>query len=237
MKLEKINENQIRCTLTRQDLEERNIRLSELAYGSAKTRELFAEMMTEASRKLGFTVEDEPLMIEAVPMNAERIVLIITKVENPDELDTRFSNFTQGAGGSCPHMQQAQNTSPVSARDILDIFEGLMKDGKSDQKPAVTVQDASQLYYFPDLETIRRAARTVSGFYHGENTLYKDEETGAYALLIRKGAHTPADYNKVCNILTEYGRQETCTPAIEAAMAEHKKRLIDKNALQTLSEL
>ena len=31
MKIEKINENQIRCTLTRADLEERHIRLSELA--------------------------------------------------------------------------------------------------------------------------------------------------------------------------------------------------------------
>lgn len=237
MKLEKINENQIRCTLTRQDLEERNIRLSELAYGSAKTRELFADMMTEAQQKLGFTVEDEPLMIEAVPMNAERIVLIITKVESPDELDTRFSNFTQNAAGGCPHMQQAQNASPVSARDILDIFDNLMKEDASEKKSAVKVQDASRLYIFPNLETIYRAALTVAGFYHGENTLYKDEESGTYALLIRKGAHTPADYNKVCNILTEYGRQETCTPAIEASFAEHKKRLIDKNALQTLSEL
>ena len=36
MKIEKINENQIRCTLTRQDLEDHQIRLSELAYGTEK---------------------------------------------------------------------------------------------------------------------------------------------------------------------------------------------------------
>ena len=33
MKIEKINENQIRCTLTREDLELHQIKLSELAYG------------------------------------------------------------------------------------------------------------------------------------------------------------------------------------------------------------
>lgn len=38
MKIEKINENQIRCTLTKSDLEERHIRLSELAYGSEKAK-------------------------------------------------------------------------------------------------------------------------------------------------------------------------------------------------------
>ena len=36
MKIEKINDNQIRCTLTQQDLENRHIRLSELAYGTEK---------------------------------------------------------------------------------------------------------------------------------------------------------------------------------------------------------
>ena len=41
MKLEKINENQIRCTLTREDLASRHIRLSELAYGSEKAKKLF----------------------------------------------------------------------------------------------------------------------------------------------------------------------------------------------------
>lgn len=38
MKIEKVNDNQIRCTLTREDLAERQIKLSELAYGTEKRR-------------------------------------------------------------------------------------------------------------------------------------------------------------------------------------------------------
>ena len=34
MKLEKLNDNQIRCTLNKSDLDKRELRLSELAYGS-----------------------------------------------------------------------------------------------------------------------------------------------------------------------------------------------------------
>ena len=236
MKIEKINDNQIRCTLTRKDLEDRNIKLSELAYGSNKTRELFRDMMMQAYQKLGFEVDDEPLMIEAVPMNAERIVLIITKVENPEELDTRFSHFTQppeNAGGQAPHQQ---HPFPVSARDILDIFDHLTQDNEEQAAP-VKIQSPSQLFLFPDLETVRRASCTMAGFYHGENSLYKDEQNGTYALFVQKGAHSPADFNKVCNILTEYGRQETCTRATEAMFEEHKKLLIGKNAMQTLAEL
>ena len=36
MKIEKINENQIRCTLTRADLEDRHLKISELAYGTER---------------------------------------------------------------------------------------------------------------------------------------------------------------------------------------------------------
>ena len=41
MKLEKLNDNQIRCTLTKDDLADRQIKLSELAYGSEKAKMLF----------------------------------------------------------------------------------------------------------------------------------------------------------------------------------------------------
>ena len=78
MKIEKINDNQIRCTLTREDLENHQIRISELAYGSEKAKKLFQDMMQQASYEFGFEAEDIPLMIEAIPITPDSIVLIIT---------------------------------------------------------------------------------------------------------------------------------------------------------------
>ena len=95
MKIEKISENQIRCTLTSADLSSRQMKLSELAYGSEKARRLFQDMMQEAEYEFGFTSDNSPLMIEAIPTSLDNIVLIITKVEDPEELDTRFARFTK----------------------------------------------------------------------------------------------------------------------------------------------
>lgn len=95
MKIEKVNDNQIRCTLTREDLEDRHIKISELAYGSAKAKSLFKDMVEQANYEFGFETNDIPLMVEAIPLPSESIVLIITKVEYPDELDTRFSKFSE----------------------------------------------------------------------------------------------------------------------------------------------
>ena len=94
MKIERINENQIRCTLTSFDLSARNINLVELAYGTEKARKLFREMIQKASNEVGFEAEDIPLMVEAIPLSSESIMLVITKIEDPEELDTRFAKFS-----------------------------------------------------------------------------------------------------------------------------------------------
>ena len=99
MKIEKISDNQIKCTLTSEDLDARNIRLSDLAYGSAQTRKLFREMMHEADIEVGFRSQGAPLMVEAIPTSSDSIMLIITRVDDPDELDARFSRFTRPKKG------------------------------------------------------------------------------------------------------------------------------------------
>lgn len=97
MKIEKLSDNQIRCTLNKADLAERELKISELAYGTEKAKDLFREMMQQASFEFGFDAEDIPLMIEAIPVSADCIILVITKVEDPEELDTRFSRFAPSA--------------------------------------------------------------------------------------------------------------------------------------------
>ena len=80
MKIEKINDNQIRCTLTRDDLAQRQLKLSELAYGSEKAKSLFREMMQQAASEFGFESDNLPLMIEAIPTAGDSIVLNIPKL-------------------------------------------------------------------------------------------------------------------------------------------------------------
>lgn len=54
MKIERTSENQIRCTLNKHDLMERQLKISELAYGSDKAKELFRDIMEQARYRLMF---------------------------------------------------------------------------------------------------------------------------------------------------------------------------------------
>ena len=119
MKIEKINDNQIRCTLTKEDLLSREIKLSELAYGTEKAKSLFRDMMQQAAYEFGFEANDIPLMIEAIPLSSDSIILIITKVEDPEELDTRFAKFSPQQPGEQPFGGSPIASKLEGADDVL----------------------------------------------------------------------------------------------------------------------
>ena len=244
MKLEKLNDNQIRCTLTKADLADRQIKLSELAYGSEKAKSLFRDMMLQANAEFGFEANDIPLMIEAIPMPNECIVLIITKVSDPEELDTRFSKFSAGSADSLDSVsEQKKMIAPEGADEVLDLFKRMVEqhlkavpeESKEEQRVMVADDiDLTRLYCFGDLDSIIDAAHVLKDYYHGENRLYKNNARKLYYLVLSKSSHTPEEFNKICNILTEYGSNEPYTKPLEAYMSEHYDLVIKKDALQKL---
>ena len=250
MKIEKINENQIRCTLTKEDLADRQIKISELAYGSEKAKSLFRDMIEQANYEFGFEADDIPLMIEAIPLSGENIILQITKVEYPEELDTRFSKFSEGPVEADDALDAGFFPAKQGADDILDLYQQVKKqtDEKAEaienkeqpvekKEPIEIPGKLTKLFEFRSLEQAERLAGVLGDYYHGENDFYKDVLKERYYLLIRKGDHTPEEFNKVCNIISEYASQKKYTPATEAFFKEHGKLILKGNALQVFGML
>ena len=174
MKIERINENQIRCTLTSFDLSARNLNLRELAYGSEKARSLFREMIQKASNEVGFDAEDIPLMVEAIPLSNESVMLVITKIEDPEELDTRFSKFS-------PAAEMDADALSDLASEILEGAEGLsslLGEGQASEdtagedvaEPSRRAPDSMRVYAFDSLDRVSEAAQAISALYDGVNT-------------------------------------------------------------------
>lgn len=263
MKIEKVSDNQIRCTLSKSELADRHLKISELAYGTEKAKALFHEMIEQANDEFGFEVDDMPVMIEAIPLSGENIILQITKVEYPEELDTRFSKFSESEDDE-DYEDEEKSTSifkdPKGADDVLGLFQKMQEDLEEqvEEKEEISKKEGSlkekfkdaspkkrekrttklvKLYEFKNLEQIERLAHVIGNYYNGENDLYKDEKKSRYCLLVRKSSHTPEEFNKVCNIITEYASYRKYTAATEAFFKEHGKTIIKGNALQTLKNL
>ena len=246
MKIEKINDRQIRCTLTREDLASRELKLSELAYGSDKAKALFQDMMQLAARDFGFEADNIPLMIEAIPVSMDTIVLIITKVEDPDELDTRFAKFTPEdsepdvlvlirkiteAKEQAAAKAAAKKTSETAASDSEQ------EDPQNAAETEEELRNLTRFYLFHSLDDAITAAGVLGSAYDGPNTLYKNPENGQYYLILKKAESSAEQFNKVCNVLSEYALSYKFAPGMEAHFTEHMEVILPKQALQNLAQL
>ena len=239
MKIEKINENQIRCTLTRADLEDRHLKISELAYGTEKAKSLFHDMMQQAAFEFGFEADDIPLMIEAIPSSSDSIVLIITKVEDPEELDTRFSKFTPLGDTDTAVPETLEKLE--GAEEFLNLLNKV-KEAAADTKDASTVPDAPapfnvRLFSFDSMDRVIQVAHLLGPVYHGSNTLYHDTENELYILALTQSGHSNKEFNKICNMLSEYGSLEKASGATLAFLEEHCDIMISANAVQKLASV
>lgn len=274
MKIEKLSETQIRCTLNKQDLSERELRISELAYGTEKAKNLFRDMMQQASYEFGFEAEDLPLMIEAIPLSSESLVLVITKVEDPDELDTRFSKFS-------PDTEQAEweedyDTDENSyADEILNCYDRITdlleqephhdqnsssyadtSDNAGKQPDFVSLPEAlgfvpetkkrtanqpphnlMKVFSFQSLQALQALSDHLVYSYHGENTIYKDNLAGLYYLTAFKSDHTPEEFNKICNIIGEYGKPVRTMYASSSYYHEHFTVVVPDRGIQVLASI
>lgn len=268
MRIERINDNQIRCILSKRDLNERHLKISELAYGSDKAKELFRDMMEQANIDFGFEADDIPLMIEAIPTSKESIILVITKVNDPEEFEEKFSKFGDINDRFDDELREEDDfydededeESDLYEDDLINCFEQLneiiaeadenntefiplheilkkrKKVKENAGKQPKSLNDYARLYSFSSLNFIVNASKAVVRVYSGKNSVWKDEQTSRYYLILTK-SNKKSSFDKVCSVLGEFGKKETLTYATQDFFNEHYKLIIKDDAITKLSLL
>ena len=229
MQIEKLSDLQIKCTLTNNDLLARDINLLELAYGHEKAKNLFNEMLQRASHEFGFNAGALPLMVEAIPLPNESIVIIITKVEDPEEVDTRFSKFSTYSKEVDFNDMNFNKFNLMAGAKPQEFFPS--KDISKDE------ESYQSTFSFSGLDKVIDAAHLSANSYKGESSLYKHKTNGNYILSLKGNVEDAQSYNKTCNILTEYGIKLLSNYSSEAYYEEYFDIIIKNNALDMLSKV
>ena len=102
MKIEKINDNKIKITLSAKDLADRNLDFQSLRHNSPEAQTLFWDMMKLAESEHGFTASNCQLFIEAASVMNGNFIVTITKVHDVPALS--------------PNRALAQKLSPSSLK-------------------------------------------------------------------------------------------------------------------------
>lgn len=86
MKIEKIDENKVKITLTLDELSQRQISLKDIEQDSNTAQDLFLDLLEESDLQEDFLMDDSQLFVEASSDNENLFIVTITKIGYMPEL-------------------------------------------------------------------------------------------------------------------------------------------------------
>ena len=213
MKIERISENQLKLTLTKDDLKERDIKLEDLITPSEKTQKLFRDIMEQALDEEDFVSENTPLMVEAVPMGTEGIMIIVTKVNNKDKKGNNAADLL--------HQAQESRRWKKKPLDTLEHAEEMNSD--------------ILIYSFPALDDVIRVSLRLDSGFKGESAVYKND--GKYFLVLQGDTYTAEESSDTLElVLKEYGQKHVSTPLAKYYLLEHGETIIAEKEVKALAK-
>ncbi|MBO4410645.1 MAG: adaptor protein MecA [Lachnospiraceae bacterium] len=204
--MERINEHQVRCVITLQDLEEHKLTTGDLKYGTKEIRALFNEVIGRAVENYKFNEDHLPVMVEAIPIKDGELLVILSAVENVEELDPHFAHFQD---------------------DVADMDESTeTADAQGFPAPEDTADEQVVLFSFDGIgDVIRFCHRIATVDLHSE--LYRGETAhGFYLALFCPDYMQPEEFVQFKNSLREFREPMEKSNAIYAWLREHNAPVV-----------
>lgn len=239
LKLQRINEKQIKCTITKEDLEQRQILPSDLRYGSNATKRLFSEVLKSAKERFNFSQDNDALTIEAIPTENDSIDIVITKDNFPDELDTRFAEFSK-SDIAVPVIPDGEDLA-VPTFDPSDLYKSYVgrKKTKIERPGSVSAETetTNNLFVFESMDDLITVAKVLSPTFNGESKLTRFADTNELILDLTYTTSVSEKLDKTSAVLADFDTPVILNAPAKAAIKEHGEVVIDTNAVEVLASL
>ncbi len=229
MKIEKLNENQIRCVLSRADLNDRNISMQEIKAGDEKIHRFIGEIIEQASQELGFDARGIPLIVETKSSDGEKVEFTLTKMGNREDI------FKSIIAAAIREFSQSIGTDPEKYASLEDWFGSDLSS--ADQRAYFPYpQTVADIFSFEKLSVISDLANSVNIGSCDRSHLYKDQVTDLYYLVLEKDDPDDEAFRKLCITAGEYGVPVYLGPEAHYFFDEHMECLSRKTALEVLKQ-
>jgi len=198
----------MKFVLMTQDLEERDIKMSELSYASNKTQQLFREIMQLVQDEEEFSASNIPLMFEAMRVGVDSLVVLVTKIAEGIDEEQKFNLIPS-----------ARNESRFK-RDGL-IEQSLEKN-----------ENSFSIFSFSGLDVMASAVARLCDHFSGDSQAYKLNQR--YFLLLQNETEDDLSTGEFEAILYEYGQKHISNAISRQYLIEHGEVIISNSAVEKL---
>ncbi|MCL2570988.1 MAG: adaptor protein MecA [Defluviitaleaceae bacterium] len=209
MKIEKISDTKMKFVLRQPDLEERDIKISELSHSSDKTQALFREIIQMAQDEGAFPSDSTTYLIEAMRVGVDSLAVIVTTME-ADDINKNFS-LVPAAKGHCRYKRN----------EYID-------------KGEYPGEDSHSIFSFRNLDIAASACMAIFPIFEGDSQLYKLE--GRFCLWLVNETQDNRSTADLEAILSEFGVKHISNELSKQYLLEHGKIIIKDDAVEKLGQ-
>jgi len=225
MKVEIVNQNQMRVMFKPQDLKARDISATDMFnQGNNKVQDLFREITEMLQREYGFATFGTPLMFEATLSDGGFNVLVTRVVNNT------ATNETQRA--MLDSIMNLVGNMPASMQQPPDIYRDYAARGKRPVKRAKRPAGEYTVFSFDNIDDAAKACSFVDESYIGNSRLYKKE--GKYVLLLTNRGQDIQCTKNFEKKLAEFGQREQVSKITLSQLQERAEVVIQADAVNKL---
>ena len=201
MKIEKLTENKIRIILNLEDLKKKHLDLHSFMSNSIESQNLFADILTQAEKEVGFSTKNCKILIEALASSEGDFIFIITKhnLDAPQKETTKKKT-----------LNIKRKTHKLDVEKAIYSFHDFEE----------FCLFCSHLYHNP-LKDIKKLAKKIS-LYLYNNTYY---------LVLNNINTAYSDLKCFYASVAEFGELVSNSPHFESKLIEHGKLIMKHNAI------
>lgn len=181
MKFNLVNDNKLQVIISKEDLQQRDIRQRDLMPHNPEAQRLFHEILEEARVACGFDVgQNAQLMIEAYPMTGESLLVTVTKIHSDN---MPFDLGLEGIGALMDELMQEEDIPDIASDEVI--------------------------FRFAQMEDVIQASALLRGQYDGTSQLLRYKDTYYLALLEKEwltdsGAAVLAEFGDEVSVSMEF---------------------------------
>lgn len=231
MKFRKLDDNTVRCVLSKEDMEERGLKLEDFFTDKDKTRGFLEEIVRQAQEEVGYETSGDTLAMQVMPLPHNG--LAITFSEHAEHSIKDMIGHIRSALEDVNSEELDNMITPL----YEDEKQQVKKKEKSASNKPKKKKKFFRVYRFENMNLVEDFCKTIPKEFIVKSQLYKDETEQQYYLTIEKGRLSTKNLENICLRAPEFATLISNQEGYIVYCKEHFHCLIKKGAVKVMRKL
>lgn len=227
MKFKKIDNKTVCCMLSKEDLTDNDITLEDFIHNRDKVQSFLEEIIETAKDEVGFEASGPMLSIQIMAMYPDGVM--ITFSEDPKDMASAIRSSIEQAKGELDSDGWIDMDEELEETDEPEETQAAEDSGTSPEK-------LQTIFRFGNMENLLLFMENLPVWKGLNSSLYKNEKTGEYLLLLEKGRISHENYRLAVASAMEFGELAGATETKKAYLQEHCRVVIAEKAVVKLKK-